>query len=686
MNDINSMSLYIDNKISKTKAISIPKRKPAIWMPDKRFDRCFKCNIQFSFLIRKHHCRACGRIFCGECSQWSCHSNSLISIITPPSNNNTIYDKLYKYIYNDKRLCEECHSHYNTVKIEENLLIILQNLPLLMTELCLLRSVNKKWCKIVNYILSVYRSIQYKLPSNNFSELEKNILWNHRYEFKNHYYWITKCLMANHGKSKEEIKQLIQFYHNDSPKLKTFSCKNLLCRRDCKNTCQVEHILEMGYHVDIKKHFLLQNYIVELLLKKHIGILQLLTPWIVNLSTQYPKFGSILAYKCNDLKSIFNLYYELKYILTFKDNVNLQQVFKTLKAKLSNDISNEIRKTDEFIKFISLILKKKNIDDVAKSIQSFFGQYIYVMMPWDPDILCTNIDYQNIRQLTSASRPWMIPLFVKNNNDGKIYRQNILIKNEDIRKDKLTMVIASWINITCNDTIMINTYNVLPISLSYGWVEIIDDCETLYDLKTSGKSLTNYIMDINPNISTIKLRENFIKTCVASCVLCYILGVGDRHTENILINKYGDIVHIDFSYLLGDDPKNNSSEMRITPDMLELLGGKNSSTYIKFKKYCSIVYKKIRRHSSLWYLLLMFLAFSDPPIDNYRSNYELIKLHVIDRLLPGEFDDQSSININKVLDESNDGWKAHLGEVAHRFSNNIKKVASNISTQFNMDV
>ena len=188
-------------------------------------------------------------------------------------------------------------------------------------------------------------------------------------------------------------------------------------------------------------------------------------------------------------------------------------------------------------------------------------------MPWDPSILCTHIDYQNIKQLNSASKPWMFPLIVKNNNDGKIYQQNILVKNEDIRKDKLTMTISSFINIVCDEKIMINTYNVLPISLNYGWIEIIDDCKTLYNLESSGKSLTHHLMDINPNISIVGLRENFIKTCVASCVLCYILGIGDRHNENILINKYGDIVHIDFSYLLGDDPKNTSSEMRITPDM-----------------------------------------------------------------------------------------------------------------------
>ena len=60
------------------------------------------------------------------------------------------------------------------------------------------------------------------------------------------------------------------------------------------------------------------------------------------------------------------------------------------------------------------------------------------------------------------------------------------------------------------------------------------------------------------------MRRKFIKTCVSSCVLCYVLGVGDRHLENILVTKDGQLLHIDFSYILGDDPKNLDAVVILT--------------------------------------------------------------------------------------------------------------------------
>lgn len=37
------------------------------WVPDKECPRCMQCDAKFDFIIRKHHCRRCGRCFCDKC-------------------------------------------------------------------------------------------------------------------------------------------------------------------------------------------------------------------------------------------------------------------------------------------------------------------------------------------------------------------------------------------------------------------------------------------------------------------------------------------------------------------------------------------------------------------------------------------------------------------------------------------
>ena len=38
------------------------------WMDDTYCNACYKCGVTFTLVVRKHHCRICGQIFCGNCS------------------------------------------------------------------------------------------------------------------------------------------------------------------------------------------------------------------------------------------------------------------------------------------------------------------------------------------------------------------------------------------------------------------------------------------------------------------------------------------------------------------------------------------------------------------------------------------------------------------------------------------
>ncbi|KAM6148638.1 zinc finger FYVE domain-containing protein 16 [Erethizon dorsatum] len=42
-------------------------RKQPTWVPDSEAPNCMNCQVKFTFTKRRHHCRACGKVFCGVC-------------------------------------------------------------------------------------------------------------------------------------------------------------------------------------------------------------------------------------------------------------------------------------------------------------------------------------------------------------------------------------------------------------------------------------------------------------------------------------------------------------------------------------------------------------------------------------------------------------------------------------------
>lgn len=40
----------------------------SFWVPDASVSSCFDCDAPFSLLLRRHHCRVCGRVFCARCT------------------------------------------------------------------------------------------------------------------------------------------------------------------------------------------------------------------------------------------------------------------------------------------------------------------------------------------------------------------------------------------------------------------------------------------------------------------------------------------------------------------------------------------------------------------------------------------------------------------------------------------
>jgi hypothetical protein len=210
---------------------------------------------------------------------------------------------------------------------------------------------------------------------------------------------------------------------------------------------------------------------------------------------------------------------------------------------------------------------------------------------------------------------------------------------------------------------------------------MVKGATTLYDIKHKHRTtLQNFILDRNSELTVSALRERFVKSVAAACVLSYVLGVGDRHLENMLVTDDGKLIHVDFFYLLGDDPKHVKTEMRITPDMLDALGGHGSQTFTEFQELCSDVYTILRSKSSFWYSLLMYLADASPRIGLFGGNRFRIQQHVLERLCPGELNNEACMQIVEIVKRSShDSWRVWGADKAHE----LAKMSSNI---FNLEL
>lgn len=108
------------------------------------------------------------------------------------------------------------------------------------------------------------------------------------------------------------------------------------------------------------------------------------------------------------------------------------------------------------------------------------------------------------------------------------------------------------------------------------------------------------------------LMDNYVKSCAGYCVITYILGVGDRHLDNLLLSPNGKFWHADFGYILGRDPKPFPPLMKLPIQVIDGMGGLSHENYNIFKSYCFITYTTLRKNSNL--ILNLFQLMLDANI------------------------------------------------------------------------
>ena len=641
-----TMSMRVDRH-RQSGACRIPARAPATWIPDARVRRCFACNVEFSFWRRKHHCRSCGRIFCDACSNareripsYFCADQAVAEHPEQP-----------------RRVCIACAHQLQRSSQVEWLVRALAVMPVTMEQLMALRLLNKHWNAGVNTMIGLYRGLQYRCAGRRYSSMLCDFLWSHYREFVGHIPWQLHVFAAlkQRGQLRARLPFLIQ------AKALPCSCRRLMCSRTCRSAMSVDDILKVASAMTLSE-YAIQNWVIVSWHNMQPIVHRHMMPWWVYIAQRFKRmFTEGLLPLCQKrIDLTFALYFECDLQKNKRNWKLLHAVQKRLRARLNRTVKASL---DASIALVRLLVHLDTTPNTPARITEFFLAHESVHLPWNPKVQIVDIDAASLYRMQSSSKPLVFSCWTQK---GK--RLEFILKGEDVRTDRLAMTVGYWINSFANASVQL--YDVFPLNTRLGVVAMIPQATTLYDVRYHKKmSLLNYILQCNPTVPIRAIQERIVTSASGACLLAFTMGLGDRHLENILVTPRGRLVHVDFGYILGDDPKHAYTHMRLTEDMMDAMGGRHSAAFEAFQRSAQQSYAALRRHCSFWYHLLSaeYFIFQD------RSrHWKRIRSHVMDRFVPGEWNEQASLHIDMVVDRAaRSSWSQQLADLTHAASNHM---------------
>ena len=276
-------------------------------------------------------------------------------------------------------------------------------------------------------------------------------------------------------------------------------------------------------------------------------------------------------------------------------------------------------------------------------------------LPVDPTIAIVGCIPEESSVFKSSLSPLLIPL--KTSTGGK--HPVIFKAGDDLRQDQLVIQIVILMDKLLrkeNLDLKLTPYRILATSVYTGVMQFIPSISLAACFESkSGGSVLGYLRRNNPDDSADlgvkpEVMDTYVKSCAGYCVITYILGVGDRHLDNLLLTPTGHFFHADFGFILGRDPKPFAPPMKLCKEMIDGMGGLQSLHFARFKSYCYTAYTTLRKSSNLILNLFALMVESDLPDIRFEKEKAAGKVRERFKL---ELSDEEAVRaLKSVIEES----------------------------------
>lgn len=243
-----------------------------------------------------------------------------------------------------------------------------------------------------------------------------------------------------------------------------------------------------------------------------------------------------------------------------------------------------------------------------------------IPMPLDPSVMVTGVVPEETRVFKSSLSPIMVTFKTISGSKYPI----IFKTGDDLRQDQLVIQIITLMDQLLqkeNLDLKLSPYKILATSTAAGASQFVpSQTFAAISSKYRNNPALAYLRQHNPDDRAYlgvrkETLDTYVKSCAGYCVITYILGVGDRHLDNLLLAPDGHFFHADFGFILGRDPKPFAPAVKLSKEMVDAMGGSYppSEAYLHFKQYCFLAFTALRKSSNLILNLFSLMVHANIP-------------------------------------------------------------------------
>jgi len=283
----------------------------------------------------------------------------------------------------------------------------------------------------------------------------------------------------------------------------------------------------------------------------------------------------------------------------------------------------------------------------------------------DPTILVTGLVPQ--KSTIFASNAFPVLLAFQRHNSEEIIR--VIFKDgDDLRQDQLIMQLVKLMDNRLKKQgldLKLISFQVQGWSARDGVVEFVPGCSTVASVIDEWKEISKFLGDANQKPKQMEnALNNWVKSSAGYSVLTYILAIGDRHLDNILLTKEGQMLHIDFGYIFGRDPKPFPPKVKFTKDMMDAMGGKEFEDQF-YDKSC-LSYNLLRRDANM---ILNLIYLTGDWAGNKKDNLTCVR----SRLALDRDDEEAAKDYKQLIYKVMHSNFEALKDGIHTIATNLKK-------------